>query len=97
MSSAVRALWLGVLVREGLGAKLLEEAMMMSEAKKVVLLGRGEKPGFARNLTGLLSEMENEGVVDGIPRCCSRKRNSFCLYPSQNVMAVKLSVGSFRA
>ena len=47
----------------------------------------------------MIKAMESEGVVDGIryPDDVSRKRSSFSLYPSKSVMAVKLSVGSFRA
>jgi hypothetical protein len=39
--------------------------MMMKEAKKVVELSWSEKAGFARGSNRLISEMENEGVVDG--------------------------------
>jgi hypothetical protein len=55
MSSAVRMLWLAVLVKVGLGASklLVEEAMMIDEAKKVVVKDLSEKPEFARGSTGL--------------------------------------------
>jgi hypothetical protein len=91
-------LWLAVLVKVGLGASklLVEEAMMMDEAKKVVVKDLSEKPGLQEVRPVVKAWWRMKVLLMGLLDVNQEVKLLLHLL-KQNTMAVKLSVGSFRA